>query len=145
VPEKICSNCKQELPLSKFHKDKDKWDGYQTICRNCRSKYYYIRKIRVENERKEYDRRKSLSWIPVSGKYYRYRDYRNQPLEETIILRIKTVNCGKYPFITIDYEPIKSPYPELTQMTIAFFEVWEQWKFEPVTENYALKGGLNRY
>lgn len=142
---KICSKCKQTLPLSKFHKDKDKWDGHQSICINCRSKDYYIRKIRTKNEKKEYDRRKRLSWIPVSGKYYRYRDYRNQPLEETIILRIKTVKSGKYPFIAIDYEPIKSPNPEITQMTIVFFEVWHQWRFEPVSENYALTGGLNRY
>jgi len=40
---KICSKCKEELPLSDFYRDKDKWDGYKTICINCYSKYYSIK------------------------------------------------------------------------------------------------------
>ena len=33
---KWCSCCKQELPFSKFWKDKDKKDGYTTQCKSCK-------------------------------------------------------------------------------------------------------------
>ena len=34
---KICCRCKQEKPVSEFHKKKDK---YQWICKECRKKYH---------------------------------------------------------------------------------------------------------
>lgn len=35
---KICSKCGKSLPLSDFHKDKQKADGYYSSCKSCHSK-----------------------------------------------------------------------------------------------------------
>lgn len=41
---RICTKCKEELPLSEFHKDKSQPHGYHYTCKKCRSeanrKYY---------------------------------------------------------------------------------------------------------
>ena len=37
---KTCTKCKEELRLSKFHKDSATKDGYHTVCKDCRSIHY---------------------------------------------------------------------------------------------------------
>lgn len=36
---KICSRCKESLPLTDFNKAKSRKDGYNTFCRKCNSDY----------------------------------------------------------------------------------------------------------
>lgn len=38
--KKICSSCKEMLPLSSFHGDSTRPSGYQSACRNCRDAKY---------------------------------------------------------------------------------------------------------
>ena len=43
---KYCSSCEQMKPVSEFNKDKGRYDGLQTYCRDCRKqidKKYYQR------------------------------------------------------------------------------------------------------
>lgn len=37
---KVCSKCKEELPLSEFHKDNQKKDGLHPWCKKCRNEQY---------------------------------------------------------------------------------------------------------
>lgn len=36
---KVCGDCKCELPMSEFNKDKGKHDGLHWCCKSCRKKY----------------------------------------------------------------------------------------------------------
>lgn len=38
---KCCSKCKQEKPITEFHKDKYRPDGFTTQCKECRLKKKY--------------------------------------------------------------------------------------------------------
>ena len=95
IVTKKCTYCNTELSISEFYRDKDKWDGYKTICKKCtryyyKNKYWYnknkksdeqyirhlqitemmIRKERLSKERKK---RSRTDWLPKEGLYYRYR------------------------------------------------------------------------
>lgn len=37
---KYCSQCKQKLPISKFHKDSKTKDGLHGLCKQCRANYF---------------------------------------------------------------------------------------------------------
>lgn len=37
---KVCSKCKEEKPLSKYHKDKDKTLGVKSACKECLKPYF---------------------------------------------------------------------------------------------------------
>lgn len=39
---KVCNECGEEKPLSEFSKDKNKKDGYSTLCKQCRKNYYLL-------------------------------------------------------------------------------------------------------
>jgi len=143
---KKCSKCSRNLPLSEFYKDTDKWGGFKTICKDCYSRYYpkaKSKKLREEEIERiqeiEYHWRKSKNWIPIRGRYYKYREYKNQPENEASIIKIKSTKCGKWPFLIIDFEPIKSKNPDVAEMVIAFCEVWHIWKFQEISEHEALK------
>lgn len=36
---KVCSECKRELPIEMFYKNKSKSDGFQSYCKQCCSDY----------------------------------------------------------------------------------------------------------
>lgn len=72
---KICSKCKRELPISHFHKDKSKKDGYRADCKECRkpiTKKYY-------NENTEKCIKTSSEWIKENKD--RYNELRKQWLQ----------------------------------------------------------------
>lgn len=51
---KICSTCKKEKPIIEFHKNKSKWDGLSTDCKQCgckRALNYYHKNKEKCNER----------------------------------------------------------------------------------------------
>lgn len=56
---KTCSCCKQEKPVSEFHKDKNSSDGYTYKCKECRNaanrKYYqdHPEKRKEKNDKKK--------------------------------------------------------------------------------------------
>jgi len=41
---KRCSRCQKWLPLDCFNKQKDKWDGLQIMCRECKKQHHKIHK-----------------------------------------------------------------------------------------------------
>lgn len=55
---KLCNKCKEDLPLTEFHKDKCKKDGLRTTCKSCRSdtseKYYSNNKDAINEKCNEY-------------------------------------------------------------------------------------------
>ena len=36
IPSKVCKKCKQNKPLTEYHKDKSISDGYRNVCKSCR-------------------------------------------------------------------------------------------------------------
>jgi len=36
IPSKLCSGCNSVVPLTEFHKDKQKYDGLNTWCKTCK-------------------------------------------------------------------------------------------------------------
>jgi hypothetical protein len=78
---KICNRCKLEKPLSEFHKDKSKKDGYGTLCKDCKNKanslysmtdkgIARLKRYRQTEKYKEANRNRSNS---LSGKYNSYK------------------------------------------------------------------------
>ena len=53
---KICKKCGRELPLSEFHKDKCKKDGYCCQCKECQKKYYREHKEVILEQKKQYNK-----------------------------------------------------------------------------------------
>lgn len=58
---KVCSQCRIEKPLTEFHKNKSRVDGYHAQCKICRNKYYknnretkidYAKQYRLKNKSK---------------------------------------------------------------------------------------------
>lgn len=60
---KICSRCRKELPINCFNKCKNRVDGLQSTCRNCRhdayEKYYY-RDIEYSREKARNNNKKKI-------------------------------------------------------------------------------------
>ncbi len=54
--EKICYTCERKLPLSMFHKDKNKADGHRYKCKDCVKEYQKEWYENNKDERKEYDK-----------------------------------------------------------------------------------------
>jgi hypothetical protein len=54
VEMKICNRCKKELPFSEFTKDKDKKDGYRTICKTCTRQYRQDHKEEERERNRQY-------------------------------------------------------------------------------------------
>lgn len=134
---KICSKCNEELELSEFYKDKDKYDGYKTICKVCYSKYYTT-KIRKQKDKSLVyylgrAKRKKEDWVPKIGKYYRYRKYFEQPDEETIIMKIISVK-KRDKYCVIDFEPIIPKEMVITQWSVSKSELHWTWKYEEIAE-----------
>ena len=51
---KICNTCKQIKPLTEFHKDKTRKDGFRNQCKECIKEYQQINKERILERSKEY-------------------------------------------------------------------------------------------
>lgn len=55
---KGCGNCKKELSLTCFHRNKHQACGYSSYCKNCRkenaAKYYIKNKEKINSKRKEH-------------------------------------------------------------------------------------------
>jgi len=135
ITTKICSKCNKEIELSKFYKDKDKYDGYKTICKMCYADYYTkkIIKKKIDSLRYYYGRskRKKENWIPQVGKYYRYREYFDEPNEDTIIFKITSVE-EKGESCIIDFEPIKPNNIEVTKWYVSKNSFHWTWKYEEI-------------
>lgn len=50
VKTKVCPQCKRELPIFHFGRDKAQLDGYARTCKQCRSNYYYNRAKHYEKK-----------------------------------------------------------------------------------------------
>ena len=51
---KNCSQCKSICLKSNFHKDKNKKDGLQTYCKQCKKQYYNYDRERAKDSWKRY-------------------------------------------------------------------------------------------
>jgi hypothetical protein len=59
INTKVCARCKQELPLTKefFHVSNFLSNGFNSHCKTCREKSYYLSRVPVQNLRKLLDQR----------------------------------------------------------------------------------------
>lgn len=62
VETKVCSLCKQELPLTMFHKNHSRKDGLQTYCKECGKVYF------ANRTKKKKDILDCVETINVNGK-----------------------------------------------------------------------------
>ena len=55
---KICTKCKKQKPISEFHKDKSRKDGFRYVCKKCLGNYYQkwqqIHKVKITKYNKDY-------------------------------------------------------------------------------------------
>ena len=75
VPDsKVCSTCKEEKPLSAFHKDRCRKDGLRFECKSCKnkkSKKHYQENRDVILERKKEYRQENRDAVLESARKYR--------------------------------------------------------------------------
>ena len=50
---KKCSKCKQEYPANPtfFHRDRNRKDGLDSWCKNCKREYYKLNKYHITSEK----------------------------------------------------------------------------------------------
>jgi hypothetical protein len=135
LESKVCSKCNQELDLSEFYKDKDKYDGYKIICKSCYSKYY-TSKINAQKDKsmmyyRGKAKRKKEDWVPEVGRYYIYRKHFKQPTEDDLIIKIESVKKGDK-YCVIDFEPIIPKDMIETQWLVSKSELHWTWKYEEI-------------
>jgi len=78
---KVCTTCKQEKPVSDFHRNNNKKDGRSSQCKECVADYQRNRyrknagTIRKERREREHDMKLELEWYrrtyPQEGKPWR--------------------------------------------------------------------------
>lgn len=147
---KVCSKCNQELELSEFYKDKDKYDGYKTICKTCYAEYYDKKLTKEIIKKRDRTRRyylgrakrKKEKWMPKVGKYYRYRNYFDEPIENTIIFKIISIE-ERENACTIDFEPIKPNNIEVTKWYVYKSSFYWTWKYEEIPKEQLNKKIFN--
>ncbi len=141
--EKECKYCKELLPITYFYKDKTKKDGYKPMCKLCYQIYYKRRKERdrikssIDNE--SFTQRKYLNWLPEENHYYIYRDESEQSDKDVEIIKVTSIKEGKNDFIVINFEPIKTKNPSVTQIVIRKRNLWFPWKIKEISKYYAEK------
>lgn len=103
---KTCTVCKQEKDLSMFNKNKNKKDGYQTLCRECsnaRSRKYYTDNI--EHHKKETNRRR--------------KEYKK--LAQAYVRKLKEstpcADCGSfYPWPVMDFDHQREKVEDVSRL-----------------------------
>lgn len=120
IPTKICGDCKQEFPLTNFHKDKSSKDGLYRYCRQCNSKRSSqrdIEKSRSEGDEYEEYRAKKNAY----RKAWRERNKREkQPCVYLIYAENGVYKIGRTNDVESRFEVIKniSPVPVTLILTI---------------------------
>lgn len=66
--DKTCTKCSMSKPVSEFHRDKHREDGYTSACKECRNGVYR------ENYTKEYGKKKWDNWYANNAE--KYKDYK---------------------------------------------------------------------
>ncbi len=89
IETKVCSKCKQELPLSKFYKRKDRKCGVISHCKLCSSQYYLNNKAVCIERNKMWKRNNPQKIKQMKEKWnienadkiskYRKKSYRKNP------------------------------------------------------------------
>ena len=86
---KICRKCGRELPLSEFHKDKQKKDGYRNVCKECinkRMKQYYNENAEKIKERvRKYSEENKETVLAKKRAYFRTKIGRAYTLKNAYI------------------------------------------------------------
>lgn len=69
---KICTKCKQEYPATKeyFHRNKNKKDGFESICKVCKNKYYEENKIHILETTRQYREENKEHCQEIRKKYH---------------------------------------------------------------------------
>ena len=72
---KRCSKCKDWKQLGEYHKDKGKWDGFQSACKKCgrAPEYYEKNKVKLAAKQREY-REKNKAKISDRDRKYREKN-----------------------------------------------------------------------
>lgn len=91
--KKICCDCKRELPLSEFHKSRNRKDGHQGICKSCTR--VRTRKYQLEHPEKtrEYARNHWNKYSEEKRRGDRIRMDNHQLFLDS--LKSKCVKCGE--------------------------------------------------
>lgn len=63
--KKVCSNCKENVSISNFHKNKSSKDGLQNNCKRCQSVYT---SLYVKNNKEYTNKRQLLKYHFNTGK-----------------------------------------------------------------------------
>lgn len=114
---KECSKCKEWLPLAKYPKDKNKWDGLNGICKECASEKY--KSIYAKNPKKkyakvlEYQRRTGLisKYKPYNPKYYSSEKSKAKKLARSMRRRVLKKSADlEYKITYLVVERIKEKY-----------------------------------
>lgn len=86
---KICPKCNKEKELQEFHKNKNKKDGLQILCKSCRklhsANYYILNKVKIDKRTNKYNKdnydllkqkRKKYNNLNKEKLNLRYKEYR---------------------------------------------------------------------
>jgi len=100
---KVCNDCKQELPLDRFSKNKSRSDELNTYCKECvrvrrtkfnesnpgyRREYYLTNKLRIQEHTENWKNRHKLEVTKYQQEYYaKNRDEINRKRRELNALR----------------------------------------------------------
>lgn len=106
---KVCSQCKIEKEISYFSKKHDTVDGYQHICKLCKSKY--LKNHYAAN--KAYYKNRAL----ISNKILRVRN-----LQFTIDY-LKThpcVDCGEKDPLVLEFDHIHDKYKSVSELVSSY-------------------------
>ena len=66
---KVCGRCGRELPVSEFHKDKNRIDGLRNVCKGCASEYYKNNKENIIAYQKLYYENNKKYILERNAKY----------------------------------------------------------------------------
>lgn len=66
---KQCSKCKQSKPLSEFHRNRSKKDGYHNQCKICRSVYAKSDKAKLHQKKYQQSQKGKSTYCKVSRNY----------------------------------------------------------------------------
>ena len=95
---KKCTKCKVEKPLTEFHKDKNRKDGFMSGCKSCKLIYsskhrdkinLYAKKYYKENREEHLKRNKEWYWGNKEYKMEYQKKYKKQRRSTDIKYKIK--------------------------------------------------------
>lgn len=105
---KTCTKCKRELPLDSFCKDKNRKDGLNPWCRDCRKKHYADNRERFLG----YARKYRETHREQKNEYYRKNREKRNKINKNFNLKLKLEVFHKLS------DPIKCAHCSITDVRV---------------------------